>query len=33
MIDPVGSVVHDGYGSDVDTSKVDGKVIMETGDW
>jgi cytosine/adenosine deaminase-related metal-dependent hydrolase len=29
MIDPVGSLIHYGYGSDVDTSIVDGKVIME----
>ena len=29
MIDPVGSMVHYGYGSDVDTSLVDGEVIME----
>jgi 5-methylthioadenosine/S-adenosylhomocysteine deaminase len=31
MIDPVGSLVHYGYGSDVDMSIVDGKVIMENG--
>jgi len=29
MINPVGSIIHYAFGSDVDTSIVDGKVIME----
>ncbi len=29
MIDPIGSIIHYAFGSDVDTSIIDGKIVME----